>query len=67
MHNSVQADFTFTAAGLIASHHDNFDFWRWSRQALGLGGWLLGWAPYFRTLMRRQTRAALDQYLADHA
>ncbi|APW47810.1 nuclear transport factor 2 family protein [Rhodoferax antarcticus] len=64
VHNIVEADFTFCPEGLIASHRDQFDFWRWSRQALGMGGWVLGWAPFFNTQMRRQTRAALDSHLA---
>lgn len=65
VHNIVEADFIFTPDGLIASHRDQFNFWRWSRQALGMGGWVLGWAPFFNTQMRRQTRAALTRYLAD--
>jgi hypothetical protein len=64
VHNLIESDFTFTPAGLIASHRDQFNFWRWTRQALGMGGWILGWAPYFKTLVRRQTRAALDKYLS---
>jgi SnoaL-like domain len=64
VHNIVEADFTFTPQGLIASHTDRFDFWRWSRQALGMGGWVLGWAPHFRRQMRVQTHAALAKYLA---
>jgi hypothetical protein len=66
IHNIIEADFTFTPEGLIASHTDHFDFWRWSRQALGLGGLVLGWARYFRTVVRRQARAALTSYLAKH-
>jgi len=64
VHNIVETDFTFNPQGLIASHADHFDFWRWSRQALGMGGWVLGWAPHFRKQMRLQTHAALAKYLA---
>jgi hypothetical protein len=28
--------------GLIIEHRDHFELWRWSRQALGLKGLLLG-------------------------
>lgn len=66
VHNLIEANFTFTPQGLIASHTDHFDFWRWSRQALGMGGWVLGWAPHFRKQMRVQTHAALAHYLAKH-
>lgn len=65
VHNIIEADFTFTPEGLIASHKDSFDFWRWSRQALGMGGWVLGWSKFFNTQVRHQTRAALTRYLAD--
>jgi len=63
VHNIIDAKFTFTPKGLIASHKDTFDFWRWSRQALGLGGLILGWNPFFRRQMRKQTREALTKYL----
>ena len=63
VHNIIEADFTFTPEGLIASHRDQFDFWRWSRQALGMGGWVLGWTAFFNKQVRAQTRAALDRYL----
>jgi ketosteroid isomerase-like protein len=66
VHNIIGSDFTFTPEGLIATQRDHFDFWRWSRQALGLGGVMLGWTPFFQKQMRKQTRAALDRYLDKH-
>lgn len=65
VHNIIEASFTFTPDGLIASHKDSFDFWRWSRQALGMGGYVLGWSPLFRRQVQAQTQAALQRYLAD--
>ena len=65
VHNIIEADFTFTPDGLIATHKDSFDLWRWSRQAIGLGGLVLGWTSYFKKQMRLQTRAALTKYLVD--
>ena len=44
VHNVIEASFSFDA-GLIATHRDAFDLYRWARQALGLKGLLLGWAP----------------------
>jgi len=41
--NLVRASFTFRG-GKIVRHVDSFDFWRWSRQALGPAGLLLGWS-----------------------
>lgn len=64
VHNIVGSDFTFTPDGLIATQRDHFDFWRWSRQALGLGGVMLGWTPFFQKQMRKQIRAKLDHYLS---
>ena len=41
VHNVIDARFRF-GDGLIVEHVDRFDFWRWSRQALGPAGLLLG-------------------------
>lgn len=41
VHNEIDAAFTFED-GLIRTHRDAFDFWTWSRQALGAPGLLLG-------------------------
>jgi ketosteroid isomerase-like protein len=51
VHNVIDARFEFRD-GLIARHDDRFDFWRWSRQALGLPGVLLGWTPILRNKVR---------------
>ena len=64
VHNRIDAQFRFTPEGLIATHRDDFDFWRWSRQALGLPGLLLGWTPQLRQKVRRQGAANLKRYLA---
>jgi len=61
--NDVRASFRF-ATGLIAEHHDDFDFHRWSRQALGTPGVLLGWTPLLRNAVRRRARASLDEFMA---
>jgi hypothetical protein len=42
--NRVRTEMTFQA-GRIVRQVDRFNFWLWSRQALGLPGWLLGWTP----------------------
>lgn len=62
VHNVIDAEFEFRD-GLIARHVDRFGFWRWSRQALGLPGWLLGWTPILRNKVRATVRKALDGYL----
>lgn len=64
VHNIIDAQFTFNPDGLIATHRDRFDFWRWSRQALGAPGLLLGWTPFLKSKVRSQARANLQKYLA---
>jgi ketosteroid isomerase-like protein len=61
--NDVHSRFHFVD-GLIAEQVDEFDFHRWSRQALGLPGLLLGWTPMLRRSVQGKARAGLDKYLA---
>ena len=63
VHNVIDAEFTFDDKGQILTHRDRFDFWRWSRQALGALGWLLGWSPLLRRKVRDQANAGLRKYL----
>lgn len=63
VHNVIQAEFAFRD-GRISAHHDHFDFWRWSRQALGAPGMLLGWSGFLRDKVRAQARANLKRYLS---
>lgn len=65
VHNVISARFR-CAEGLIVDHVDTFDFWRWSRQALGPVGMLLGWSPMVRAKVRTQAARALDQYMSAH-
>jgi hypothetical protein len=66
VHNVIDAEFTFEA-GRIASHVDQFEFWRWSRQALGLPGTLLGWSGLLQRSVQRRSRGLLDAWRAQHA
>jgi hypothetical protein len=61
--NRIDAEFEFDHAGLIVRHRDRFDFWAWSRQALGLPGLLLGWTPLLRHKVRTQAAANLKRFL----
>ncbi|RTQ53672.1 nuclear transport factor 2 family protein [Hymenobacter gummosus] len=63
VHNHIRAHFTFRD-GLILSHRDEFSFWRWSRQALGPVGWLLGWTPWLQPKVRATARQGLDTFMA---
>jgi len=64
VYNRIDSTFHFNADGLITQHHDSFNFWRWSRQALGLSGLLLGWSPLLRRQVRRRAQAGLNRYVA---
>ena len=61
VHNVIEASFAFRD-GRIARHADRFDLYRWSRQALGPAGALLGWTP----LLRNKVRAMAAKGLADY-
>jgi hypothetical protein len=47
----------------VVVHEDHFDFWRWSRQALGPVGLLLAWTGWLRRKVQAQARKGLDRYL----
>ena len=63
--NQIDAQFEFSD-GLIHRHIDRFDFWRWSRQALGAPGVLLGWSSFLRGQVRQQAARSLDAFVAKH-
>ena len=58
--NEIDAAMVFRD-GLIVDHKDSFDFWKWSRQALGTPGLLLGWSP----ILKKKVRAQSAQLLQD--
>jgi len=62
--NVIDSEFEFKD-GLILRQTDRFDFWRWSRQALGLPGVLLGWTPMLKQSVRATARAGLDQFIVE--
>ena len=64
VHNSIDASFEFNPQGLITRQRDRFSFWRWSRQALGAPGLLLGWTPILRNKVRAQAAANLARFMA---
>ena len=59
--NDIHASFVFRD-GKIAQHTDQFDLWRWSRQALGAKGLLLGWTPLVRNAVQSQAAKALGAF-----
>ncbi len=61
--NRIRAAFAFRD-GLIVRHVDQFPFWKWSRQALGPIGVLLGWSGPLKSLVRKKAAASLAAFIA---
>lgn len=61
VHNVIDATMKIRD-GKIVEHVDGFDFYRWSRMALGVPGVLLGWTPLVRNKVRAQAGAQLDRF-----
>jgi len=61
VHNIIHAQFRFSG-DTIVEHIDNFSFWRWSSQALGPVGLLLGWSPFLKAKVRAQAAQALARF-----
>jgi ketosteroid isomerase-like protein len=66
VHNVVEASFEFKD-GLIYRHTDRFSFWRWSRQALGLTGWLLGWSGFLQKKVSQTAMKRLQKFIEKEA
>ncbi len=61
VHNIVEAEMLFKD-GKIIRHVDDFHLYRWSRQALGLTGTLIGWTPFFKKKLNQQTNQLLRKF-----
>ncbi len=59
--NHVSASFVLEN-GKIVRHTDVFNIWKWSRQALGLPGMLLGWSPFLKNSIRKQALERLEKF-----
>jgi hypothetical protein len=62
VHNEIIAQLTFKD-GKIIQHTDNFDLFKWAKQAMGLQGWLIGSTPFFRKKLQQQTNYQLAKYM----
>ncbi len=61
--NKITAQFEFRDRK-ITRHTDHFDLWKWSRQALGWKGYLLGWSSFMENKIQKQTKGLLKKYNA---
>jgi ketosteroid isomerase-like protein len=59
--NEIHAEFEFKD-GRILRHNDTFDIWKWSKQALGPSGLLLGWSSFMQNKIRQNARESLREY-----
>jgi ketosteroid isomerase-like protein len=60
--NKIKAAFVFEY-GKIKEHKDNFDFYKWAKQAFGFKGLLLGWTSFFHTKVKQQARNKLLKFM----
>jgi ketosteroid isomerase-like protein len=61
--NNIWAEFTFEN-GKIKRHHDTFNFYKWSSQALGFTGKLLGWTSFLSKKVQQNALKSLDAYIS---
>ncbi len=63
VHNCIDARFELRD-GKIIRHVDSFDFWKWTRMAMGPIGLALGWTPFLQNAVRKKAATRLDRFLA---
>ena len=49
--------------GQITEHSDAFSLHKWSTQALGFSGWLLGWNSFFQRKIKNKARRNLMKFV----
>jgi hypothetical protein len=59
--NSIRAEFFFQD-GLMRRHTDDFDIWKWSKQALGLTEYLFGWTGFMQNKIHINAVLSLKKY-----
>lgn len=60
--NRINANMRF-ANGKIIEHSDAFSLHKWSSQALGFSGWLLGWNSIFQRRIKNQAKRMLIRFM----
>ena len=65
VHNIIDSEFMFED-GKIIQHRDHFDFWRWSRMALGPAGIFLGWTPFLKNKVQQTAMEGLKKFISQH-
>ncbi len=62
--NDIHSRFEFRDGNIVAQQ-DRFDLWKWSRQALGLPGYALGWSPLVQGKIRKMAAKGLAEFRKD--
>ncbi len=52
--------------GKIIEHTDQFNLYRWARQAFGFSGILLGWTSWMQNKIRHNARASLKNFIKNN-
>ena len=61
VNNVIFAEFQFSE-GKIIRHSAYFNFWRWSKSALGMRSLLLDWSGYLRRNVQQQALTGLQRF-----
>ena len=62
VHNKIDATFRFSDGKIIA-HTDYFNFWKWSKMALGTPGMLLGWSSFLQNKVQKTAGEKLEKFI----
>lgn len=54
--NQIKARFKFSKEEII-EQNDSFNVWKWSNQALGVAGFLIGWTTVFQSTLQKKIKA----------
>ncbi|MBC7866405.1 MAG: nuclear transport factor 2 family protein [Gloeobacteraceae cyanobacterium ES-bin-316] len=60
--NNVKANMKLQG-GKITEHSDAFSLHKWSEQALGTSGWLLGWNSFFQRKIKNSAKKSLLRFM----
>lgn len=61
VHNQIQANFVVKDDKII-KHTDTFNLYKWSKQAMGFKGLVIGKTKFFKNKLKGQTNKMLDKY-----
>lgn len=64
--NKIKASFVFQN-GKIIQHKDCFSFYKWSRQALGMSGLLLGWTSFLKSKVQKTAMKGLTDFMSTNS